>query len=162
MYYDDPYDVNEMNDYDTEPSAESVAESLDSISVTSDIKKRRKLMDEYKKIDKGYHKVYRTNSKHKKVSVEFYETSSTPGNKIRNAITGGYEEKMRVGSKYENLFFKVKIATGETGKDGGSLYFDTPEQYERHFHTTVSQPEKEVWQTKFMGERLRLENMYKK
>jgi hypothetical protein len=50
-----------------------------------------------------------------------------------------------VGSVNEHLFFKVGLATGELGNNGGALFFDSPEQYERHMKTTVSQDIKQKW-----------------
>lgn len=116
----------------------------DTITVDSKIKNNRKMLDDSKKLDKGYHKIKRTIN-HKKVDIEVYSTTNTPGKMIRDAVTGGKYREFRVGSLNEHQFFKVRWGTGEIGKDGTTLFFDSPEQYERHTKTEVSQSIKEKW-----------------
>jgi hypothetical protein len=122
-------------------------------SITSNAKRQLKLMEELKKADKGYNKTYRYNGK-KRIAVEFYTTNITPGSKIRNAITGVYQNFL-VGSRSEDLFYKVANVSDVCRNDQHVMFFDTPEQYERHFYTTVSQPCKEEWVNKFSKEQFR-------
>jgi hypothetical protein len=112
------------------------------------------MMEELKKMDKGYNKTYRYNGK-KRVAVEFYTTNITPGHMIRNAITGVHQTKFLVGSRCEDLFYKVANSCDVCSNDQHIMFFDSPEQYERHFHTTVSQPCKEEWLNKFNKEQIR-------
>jgi hypothetical protein len=116
----------------------------ETITVDSQKKKYRKMWDDAKKVDKGYHKIKR-NYNHKKVEIEVYTTSNTPGKMIRDAITGNKYNQYRVGSVNEHLFFKVTLATGEIGRDGTTMFFDSPEQYERHMKCEISQAIKEQW-----------------
>lgn len=82
----------------------------------------------------------------KNVAVEYFITKYTPGTLIRNAISGIRESKMYVGKKYEELYFKVALSLPGSGNDRyGCLFYNSPEEYERHFHTTVAQSIKEKW-----------------
>ena len=116
----------------------------ETITVDSRKRKYRKMWDDAKAADKGYHKIKRKVN-HKKVELEVYSSSTTPGRMIRDAITGQKYSQYRVGSINEYLFFKVHMGTGELGADAGHLFFDSPEQYERHMKTEVSQVIKEKW-----------------
>jgi hypothetical protein len=116
----------------------------ETITVDSQKNKYRKMWDDSKKADKGFHKIKRTID-NKKVEIEVYSTNYTPGLMIRDAITGDKYCQFRVGSVNEYQFFKVRILTGELGKDGVTLFFDSPEQYERHMKAEVSTANKEKW-----------------
>lgn len=99
--------------------------------------------------DDGYNCVLRVVDG-KRVKVEFYETSPTPNMCIRDAISG-YRLPFRTGTSDEDLFYSVRFATGETKRrDASNLFYDNPEQYERHFHTTVSREIKDAWLNKVM------------
>ena len=85
-----------------------------------------------------------------KVPIEFFATRYSPGNRIRNAVSGEYE-KTRCGSSHESLFFKVSHATGEFGnRDPLILFYDNPEQFERYWNRSVPQEQKDSWQTKYV------------
>jgi len=135
---------------------------LDSDSIYSsksaNKRRQRKIIEDIKNIDKHYHKLTRKVN-NKDFSIEIYSTNVTPGTMIRDAITGSRYTQYRVGSMNENLFFKVSIATGETGKDGALFFFDSPEQYERHFKNiiSISQSEKERWTNKCVTTRIQSE-----
>ena len=142
-------------------------------SVASNIKKQRQMMDDYKKIDKGYNKIYRMHNikrtildsdrrtpidvfEKKRISIEFYTTNFTPGTKIREATCGNRENDLFVGKTDEDLFFKVILATGELGQTPYStlMFFYSPEEYERHFHCSVSEDIKNKWKDKYIGEKM--------
>jgi len=101
--------------------------------------------------DKGYHQVHRKKIPRGKFTLEYYETSMHPETRIRNAVTGNrYRDdhpkmKYLVGSRQEDVFFKVTISNGENGNNPIHLYYDSPEQFEKHQKTIVSQPTKEKW-----------------
>jgi hypothetical protein len=103
-------------------------------------KKQRQLAEKAKMEDKGYRKMYVDGKK-----FEMYFTTNMPGTAIRNAVTGVRFPQFPVGSKCEYLFFKVAMATGLHGRDGAMLFYDTPEQYERHMKIEVLQSEKQHW-----------------
>lgn len=85
-------------------------------------------------------------------SIEFFMTKYYPGIIIRNAITG-YYEKDKVGKSDEDLYFKVKLSTGCVGTYmDGHLYYNSPEEYERHWQTTLPLAVKQSWLEKYTKE----------
>jgi hypothetical protein len=150
-YDEDYYATDDMND-DTgfipfNPRERDDDTSCSSISTNR--KKQRKYKDEMKMIDKGYHKLTRIIN-HRPVEIDIYTTNDMPGTMIRDAITGSRYSEYRVGTRNEHLFFKVGIATGELGPNSALVFFDSPEQYEKHFKGSclVSQVDKEKWTNK--------------
>jgi len=133
-YYDDAYTV------------------ASTLTHNSQQKKQRKLWDDMKDADKGFHKIPRT-ANGKTTYIQCYSTSSTPGVPIRNAVTGVRQQGYTVGSKKEFLFFKVTytgLRTKRTENEPCILFFDTPEQYERHMNTTLDSEIKSKWVNKYM------------
>jgi hypothetical protein len=115
----------------------------------------KNILNDIKSLDKGYHKVKRNLNKicidgkyHKNIFIEFYVSGDT-GNKIRNAITG-YRSCYKVGSVDEHIFFKVKMVNGECrkGTGYGSLFYDSPEQFEKHQFSILKQEVKDEWYKK--------------
>jgi hypothetical protein len=105
------------------------------------------------KTDRGLNFVYRKfisqktgKPKNKRISV--YTTSGV-GNRIRDAETGEYYPN-RVGSKDEDLFFKVILATGECKSANGSstLFYISPQHYMNHLNSEVNQDVIEKWEQK--------------
>jgi len=102
-----------------------------------------KIMENAKKLDKGYNKIYRNviklDGKVKRTKVEIY--TSRPNGKIRNAETGEYYN-VGVGSADEQLFFSVVLSTGESGlkdpKGLNLLYFNSPSHYMNHMRIKIS------------------------
>lgn len=78
----------------------------------------------------------------------YFETNNTHGRHIRNAVNGQYTKHI-VGSSDEYLYFSVLIATGESGQTPDCLFYDSPEQYERHMHAVVSDSAKDAWRTRY-------------
>lgn len=147
MILDDSFHPNEENDYDDYDSMDVIEEddsTLDTLSKT----KKRVYIDQMKIYDKGFHQIEKMNPVTlKKIKISLYETSSTPGFFIRNAISGNrYDYK--VGSNDEDLLFKVAFATGEISQDSSILFYSTPEQFEKHMITTVSDDLKKNWREK--------------
>lgn len=147
--YDEYGDYVEDDSVYREVDTESIATK--STMLPENIKLQKKMMEEVKKADKGYTKIYRQMDGKNK-SIEIYATDLTPGNRIRGAIGGSYFSNFKVGSKDEDIFYKVALCTGEC-RENCVFFFDTPEQYERHMCTTISQSEKEEWYAKFNRER---------
>lgn len=122
--------------------------------------------DRYSEESSGYYFATKTdpsttNKKHvrrinpetkKGVRVEFFTTNTSPNSIIRHAITGTLQgvdrQFFKAGSKDEDLFFSVILATGELGQTAPVLFYDNPEQYERHFFTKVPQQLKDRWNEK--------------
>jgi hypothetical protein len=89
-------------------------------------------------------------------TMEYYETKNIPNARIVNAITGfayiSEDPKIKyiVGSKYEDYLFKVKLISGEDKNASAILFYDSPEQYERHQFLMLAEPIKQKWQAKQM------------
>jgi hypothetical protein len=129
MYYEDSFHPNEDND------------------VMNNHQKKE--FNNIKSIDSGYGYIYRIkpalSNKVKNTRIDCY-TSGDTGMSIRNAETGNYY-KYKVGSKEEGLFFKIALATGELKTRNGSnvLFYDSPEQYEKHLMSEIDQETKDRW-----------------
>jgi hypothetical protein len=124
-------------------------------------KEQYKEMERIKNLDPGYNKIHRVINittpdgvvAKKRISLELYTSSGIPGNMIRSAIGGAYHGNYRIGKTDEDIFFKVGLATGECKKGSNTLFFDTPEQYEKTFRTFLSHDIKNKWYAKFNAER---------
>lgn len=126
----DRYHPNEANDYDSVNGSD---------------------FEKHKNVDRGYtfvyRKVLRKSGKMKNQKIDLY-TSGDFGSPIRDAASGNYFSE-KVGSLGEHLFFKVSLSTGECRSKNGSntLFFLSPEQYERHMLIKISQEDnREKWQ----------------
>jgi hypothetical protein len=130
-----------------------------------------KTIQNSKYVDRGFSKIYRivdvTRSptyqeikslKYKKDDIvnekvrkcfEFYTTGYTPGQRIRHAISGVYENYY-VGTKGEDHFLKVSLATGELGQSSYShnLFFYGPKEYEDFFCLVLPEEIKRKWAEK--------------
>lgn len=82
-------------------------------------------------------------------NVKLYASGDAGGSHIRNAITGHYYRHAKVGSREEDHFFKVIIATGVKNKlDSNTFFFESPEEYERFMQTDVDPSTKERYEKK--------------
>ena len=134
-------DLTQENDIDIDlDDLTQVSESTKDTSMSLKTKYKNKA----KKQDKGYEKKVKI-IKDKKIIIDTYHSNDTPGSIIRHAVTGVWLSA-RVGSIEENLYFKVR---DNTGKDTRSLYYDSPEEYERHMFLTLSTDIKGKWTEKF-------------
>jgi hypothetical protein len=140
------------------PTYDEVIEDADSYISNEIINKPE--IENIKKLDRGYHKLKRPFNKYwvdgkyyKNINIEFYKTGGI-GNKIRNAITGEYYNST-VGSFEEDLYFSVIIATGETGQEQVTLFYDSPDQYEKHQFLTLSPNIKQRWHDKNIAARVK-------
>ncbi len=116
-------------------------------------KKVKKIMSDIHQNNKGFHLIKRQSKDGKHHNVEFF-SSGSQGSNIRNAISGTYYYGDRVGSKQEDLYYKVCISSGDMGKDTIVLFYDSPEQYERHMYTTVDSEDKKRWLEKQVSVKL--------
>ena len=79
--------------------------------------------------------------------VEIY--SSPSAGFIRNA-SSGVREPYKVGSKYEDLFFRVKDTGLYTGNAPRKLFYRNPEEYERHQFQVLPKQVKIAWHEKYL------------
>ena len=138
-FYDQDHDI--INDDSTYTNESTVDDN-------TIVAKQKKRLNDYKNLDKGFRKIDRIHN-NKKIKIEMYVTSCTPGTKIRDAITGNRFKSLFVGKSDEDYFFKVKLATGELGPDGGHLYYETPSRCEEHLKITVLDSIKKRWTDKY-------------
>lgn len=153
---DDSFIVVESNppNYWNENLSEQDNESLSTIvSRTSETKqdKIKNRFSELHKDDKGYFKL---KTGHNKQSITGFSTSYVPGATIRNASTGFFESDYlgkpiyKVGCDNEDLFFRVSCSVNGINEPR-RLFYDNPEQYERHFKTTISPETRKIWTEKY-------------
>jgi len=136
--YDD-YDEHSYN------YQESIAPSESTVYTSQ--RAKHKAMEEILKLDSGY----RVNGK-KKNKIEYYITCLSPGTSIRNAVTGIREFNLKVGNpSHEDQFYKIRYAANYINNVTGpeSLYYDSPEQCERHLKLNIKQSTKNKWQNKY-------------
>jgi len=130
MYQDDYFNPDE-NDFESENHVENILE-----------KEKMK--------DRGYNIIYRKaqrrDGKTYSKKIKIY-TSSCTGNRIRDAETGEYFSNM-VGSKDEDLFFKVILATGERQSSNGysTLFFISPQHYANYLQCEIDQTIVSNWE----------------
>ena len=139
MYYDDSFHPTADDNFsvvsnDTFYSAESKTNSVKN--------KNKKLIEDAKRADKDYF-CLNFKKNHKKTKIEFYNSGVNIGSKIRDAVTGARTTN-RIGSLDEYLFFKVGIAVMNTNTPI-TIFYDSPEQYERNHKCILSPGIKEKW-----------------
>jgi hypothetical protein len=104
----------------------------------------QKLNNNYEKYSIPFNKIWIDGKFYKRITIKNFG-SGGQGTRIINAVTGN-KYNIKVGSAEENLFFKVTDSTGFNGRNEPlMLYYDSPEQYENHYFTNVSQDAKQQW-----------------
>ena len=147
--------MNQADEQSSQPSGENYGEydeqsyvynetgDVDESTIFTDVKSKRK--DNFLMSDPG-HKIIGS----KKDRLEYYAGSVLPGASIRNAVTGIREYNMKVGNwNAEAQFFKVRYLGDYSTNNPDILYYDSPEQFERHMHFNVNQQTKQKWQTQY-------------
>ena len=134
MYYDDLVDSN----FNDESSTEWKLRQKEADYAL------KKLDKHYNKYTLPFNKKWTDGKYYKCITIENYG-SAHRGSLIRNAVTG-LRYDILVGSKEETTLFKVTDATGyNERKDPLTLFYDSPEQYEKHHFTNVSTETKQKW-----------------
>lgn len=87
-----------------------------------------------------------------KVFITVFETNFSNTHAM-NAITN-VPYNVKFGSREEDSLFSVIISTGETGQTPLILFYDSPEQYERHFSLALSPVTKQRWHKKTTKHRI--------
>jgi hypothetical protein len=104
----------------------------------------QKLNNNYEKYSIPFNKIWVDGKFYKRITIKNFG-SGGQGTRIINAVTGN-KYNIKVGSAEENMFFKVTDSTGFNGRNEPlMLYYDSPEQYENHYFTNVSQDTKQQW-----------------
>lgn len=124
----------------------------ENLYMREDQREQQNLITDVKSLDRGYNVIYRTmlgkNGKPKRTKIAVYTSGSTYSH-IRDAETGTYYSD-RVGTRDEDLYFKVELSTGECKSKNGSktLFYLSPRHYMAHLNSEVSEDTIQKWQQK--------------
>jgi len=153
--YNEEYLPDDAEDY-FDPSDISIEESS---SIDTELRDRRKITEIHKRMDKDYYSYKRKVFGEDGMRMEKVEVYSSPlitNGLIRNAVTGIRMEH-RVGSKYEDLYFRVIDVHSNNHTPINDLprklFYNNPEQCERHLQITISNDVKEKWSQKNLNAR---------
>ena len=135
MYEDDRFSPNNVEE--------------DELGFQPDRNNRTKVNKLMSESDPAFHRVKRPSSDGKKMYVGFF-ASGGQGCTIRNAVSGSRYSGYTVGSNYEYYLFKVQFCTGETGQNPNTLFYDSPEQYEKHMYSEVDDEVKNFWRNRIL------------
>jgi hypothetical protein len=136
-----------------------------SSTIDTEIKTRIRRVEEHKRLDRDFYKIRDLIVKKNQdgddelevVKIDVYSTAMYPGVRIRQASSGIRTDEL-VGSKYEDLYFKVMDTSAPRfadHPDPRKLYYRNPEEFERHMRVRLPQSVKETWQEKNMLARSR-------
>lgn len=134
----------------------------ESSSIDTDLREHRKLKEIYKRMDKEYYSykiLHFDGDSQKHLKIELYSSPLCCNGTIRNAITG-IKMDHKVGSKYDDLYFMMmdvssrKIAS-DNYKHPRKLYYNNPEECERHQKIVIPKDIKELWMEKNLKARSR-------
>ena len=93
--------------------------------------------------DKMCFKITRYDTETQKDKTIILFGSGNQGTTIRNAVTGEKYYGQRIGSKYEDRYFKTTFSTGEIGiRHPVLLFYESIEQYERHMMSKMDKQTK--------------------
>tara|TARA_B100000902_G_C27271989_1_gene896755 strand:+ start:1230 stop:1715 length:486 start_codon:yes stop_codon:yes gene_type:complete len=137
--------IYEVNMYDDRSFNNNNTVTTNDSTVYSSPQAKRRALAEYMKQDPGYRCIGK-----KKDKLEYFSTSTSTGTPIRGATTGIREYHHRVGNPVsEYQFFKVRyVGNGiENGPD--TLFYDTPEHFERHMGCNVNTKVKKSWKKNY-------------
>ena len=139
MYYEDSFhpNVDDNSSIISDDTCYTMGTKTNSIKNNN-----KKAIDDAKRADKDYCCHYIKND-NKKVRIEYYNSGVNIGSRIRNSVTGERTQH-RIGSSDELFYFKVRNVSVPT-KTPITLFYDSPEQYERIHKCTLLQSVKEKW-----------------
>ncbi len=133
MEYDDRFNANINNDFDND---------------------KLTLQDIKYKLDKRYHVINKQilfNKDYKKnIKIELHGSGDV-GTTIRDAETGKYYKGHLVGSSDEDLYFKISHSVPSINneyRESLTLFYISPEHYERHQYVNLNESVKQRWYTK--------------
>lgn len=135
--------LNTIDDNIIEVQSESSIDDSVSLSENSQVVKKSASP---RKNYPGYIKYY-VYKKKKKIKIECFSTSCNPGSYILCPYSG-IRSNDKVGSADEGYYFKARMPVIGNGNVPVTLYYDSPEAYERHHLVTLSNQVKESWNSK--------------
>jgi len=128
------YTEEHLQQHDDAFSDEQISVSMTS-SYDSDIFQEKLEIELNKREDKGYRKEKSKMEDGTFFKIESYCTPYTLGGQIRHAISGK-RSRCKVGSKDENLFFVVTDTT-YNAENPRKLFYNSPEEFERHYRVSL-------------------------
>jgi hypothetical protein len=151
MNYENDYEMNRVNSDSESETDETVTLELAS-NPDSDTSARRLTRAQHAKLmklsDPGYHTAIRR-ANNKNIMVEMYSTRCNPGAPIRDPRFGTLS-KDRVGTLAERSYFKVRMTSVGDGCEPVTLFYDSPEGYEKHHRTRLPFDLKQSWRSRFV------------
>ena len=136
MYADDMCSPTQKNEYDNV-----------NLGV---IKKTIKKLEDIDNARRNYYTITRPfnnmlNGKFCRTVNISYFGSGVSGSKIRNAVDGMYTDFVVGRKKDESNFFKVTMSCGIHANGPVTLYYNSPEEYEKHQFVELDKATKERW-----------------
>jgi len=115
----------------------------------------QKVIIDIKRNDSHFYRIHYANNIwmneqfYKQLFIECYSSGNT-GAYIRDAVTGDLTRYI-VGSQDEDLFFKMRDATGTMSSrgDSGSFFYMSPEQCENNRYCEIDKSVKDAWNIKY-------------
>lgn len=99
--------------------------------------------------NKHHHRVVKrikTKLGRRTINIEYF-SSGPIGTTITHAVSGVKQRGNIVGSVHEDLFFKVSIVNGNGPV---TLFYYSPEEYEKHQYITLSDAIKSKWNEQYL------------
>lgn len=120
-------------------------------SLNNDIDNNANTLHDMKSnIDKRYHvqnkRVRLGDNFYKNIKIEIYGSGDI-GSTIRNAETGEFFRGHTVGSSVEDIYFKTSFFRSPN-QEPLLLFYNSPEHYEKHQFTNLSNDVKRRWYNK--------------
>lgn len=147
--YDDTSVVYDCEDFDHQYEYDSDYDTVTTVS-TVNSKKRKKKETKVPELP-GVYTITKVIDGIK-TKIRVHETKERVNARMVNAITGYpyYDDgnkryKYLVGSKQEDDLFKVKMLAGLPDGKTALLFYESPDQYERHMHCTLNDKIKQKW-----------------
>jgi len=147
MYYEDMY--HPVNRDDESINSDIFSASSMFSRAADRHRGTNKEQHEMKMLDKGYYYYYKKVHNQKPLKIELYDSGNALGYRIRDPITGA-KLYARIGSKSEKEFFKVRWCSLNR-TNPVTLFYDSPEQYEKHHRTSLPDVVKEKWWNEHRG-----------
>ena len=144
MNYENEYDARKSDTESESDTADDITDQDEVMSTAeSDTSAKRLTRAQHiramKLSDPGYHSVVRGNRR-----VELYSTRCNPGAYIRDPRIGSLTRD-RVGTLAERMYFKVRMTSIGDGVEPVTLFYDSPDSYEKHMRTRLPNDIKQSW-----------------
>ena len=144
--YEEEYVIESDSDHESDIDLD-VESSIDDSDASVKRVTRQQYEEKMKLLDPDYYVINKRVGKKMK-RIQIYSTGCNPGRRIRNPMLG-FKSNDRVGTLAEHSYFKIRMTTIGNGVEPVTLYYDSPDTYEKHLHTKVSFEIKKAWRDRF-------------